>query len=238
MSKIKISEDTLQKLIMESINDIFEERGINGGSLGHRLGYFAQGVRNKLRHLGSDFKAGKNKRMKDDIDYNSYGIFGDEENDVRKYSKPGAYGKERYELEVNRNQVPWGQTQKNSLIQDNPDIEPQNQETLQNQETPQNNKQQGNDKQALNNVLDISKRLNQLNKQFQEWGFQKVGNEWLYHGQRQDKASESSYDEIRNANSEYWKLIKQYAFLNEHRKRINKLISENVTKALKNNKII
>ena len=79
-----ISEERLQQIIQESIYEVLMEGQYDEG-LGHWLGRGYQWVKDKFSNFGKDFKAGRNKQRYDNRDYDSYGYFGDEADDIRNF---------------------------------------------------------------------------------------------------------------------------------------------------------
>lgn len=119
MSRIRINENDLKKIINESIQEVINEGEFDEG-IGHKLGSAFQNIRNKWRNFTNDFKAGQNDAREKNKDYNAYAIFGDREDAVRSMGN-GEYSNYRYNLEKKRNQEARGKT-----VTPNPDLETQN----------------------------------------------------------------------------------------------------------------
>ena len=101
MAKQIISESKLTDIINESIYEVLQEAQYDEG-LGHWLGQTFQGLRNKWNNFKGDFKAGKQKAMYDNLDYDPFAHYGDEGNNYRNLDGH-SYAAERYNRTVRRN---------------------------------------------------------------------------------------------------------------------------------------
>lgn len=107
MQKNVISENRLRELVNESIYEVLNENEFDE-RIGHWLGNKFQTARNAVNNFINDFKAGQNDAREQNKDFNSYDVFGNRENDVRRMGN-GSYPKYRYELEKSRNQQARGE---------------------------------------------------------------------------------------------------------------------------------
>ena len=103
MSKMKINENDLKKIINESIQEVINEGECDEG-IGHWLGKMYQGARNKWNNFKGDFEAGRRKARYDNINYDSYSRYGDEADNFRNLNGD-AYGAQRYNQTVRRNSI-------------------------------------------------------------------------------------------------------------------------------------
>ena len=101
MAKCIINEEKLFEIINESIYEVLTEAQQDEG-FGHWLGQTFQGLRNKWNNFKGDFKAGKQKAMYDNLNYDPFAHYGDEGNNYRNLDGH-SYATERYNRTVRRN---------------------------------------------------------------------------------------------------------------------------------------
>lgn len=78
MGKIQISEQRLENLILESIDEVLQEEWINEG-LGRWLGNKYQSIRNRIRNFRQDFRAGRGEARAENLRRNPYDQFPEEQ---------------------------------------------------------------------------------------------------------------------------------------------------------------
>lgn len=101
MGRMVISENRLQELIKESIYEVLNEEQYDEG-FAHWLGQTFQKGRNAWNNFKNDFKAGQNKARYDNMNRDSYSIYGDEADNFRNLNGR-EYATYRYNQEVDRN---------------------------------------------------------------------------------------------------------------------------------------
>ena len=96
MSKVVITEERLQKLISEAINEAIEDEG-----LGRWLGNAYQWGRNKINNFKGEFNAGRNNQRWQNRDFDPY--HGMKDADQMRNFNGDEYGQYRYNLAADRN---------------------------------------------------------------------------------------------------------------------------------------
>lgn len=256
MAKFNTTQDRLLQIINESVKEVIEESENEG--LGSFLGKMYQKGMNAYNGFKKDFNAARNVERFKNRDYDPYARYGTETaNNARNYGAR-QYATDMYNKTVDRNQNArqWttdknnGNQQQNTATQQsqpqqgpmaNPDVAPQQNQQAQAQ-TQQQNTQQANLNPSRNNTYtqqtqNSAKALAQKNAQFlTSKGFKFVNGQWIY------TKDGSNWPALRSQYPDIVQAAKSYAFatrkLQEARKtKFAKIISETITKYLKDNKI-
>ena len=97
----RISQDRLNKIINESIEEVIDEMMVDEG-IGHAIGRAHQWLRNKYRNFKNDIEAGRRYERDRNMQYDPYAQYGNDADRIRSLDGT-TYANARYNLTVDRN---------------------------------------------------------------------------------------------------------------------------------------
>lgn len=226
MSKITISEEKLNQLIYESIQESLEDEG-----LGRWLGNAYQWARNKWNNFKGDFNAGRNYQRYKNKDYDPYHYY--QNGDEFRNLGGRQYGDYRYDLTADRNAnakqygpsvYKNGGPAPQGGPQPNPDIAP----PAPAPQAPTNNNQPTQNPNTRANVQNKAQQMISKNANFlKQKGFTLQNGQWIYAQDGSNSpALNSQYPDIVQAAKSYNMAMKAAKGLYEQK--IRKIVAESL----------
>ena len=248
MSKITISEEKLNQLIYESIQESLEDEG-----LGNWLGNAYQWARNKWNNFKGDFNAGRNHQRYLNKDYDPYHYY-DNADEFRNLGGR-QYADYRYDLAAERNAAArqygpsrfrngGSQDAPQGGMQPNPDVAqpsfdngsgtapaaPAAAPSAPAPQAPTNNNQPSQNPTTRGNVKNKAQQMISKNANFlKQKGFTLQNGQWIYAQDGSNSpALSSQYPDIVQAAKSYNMAMKAAQGLYEQR--IRKIVAESIKK--------
>lgn len=253
MSKITISEEKLNQLIYESIQESLEDEG-----LGRWLGNAYQWGRNKLANFRKDFEAGRRNQRLKNVNYDPLQYYADKYGQDYADRMRGMSAQNYANQRLNKMRNVWGVQDEPAApevgLQPNPDVAPQATgngtgaapaaapaaaPSAPSPQAPTNNNQPSQNPTTRGNVKNKAQQMISKNANFlKQKGFTLQNGQWIYAQDGSNSpALNSQYPDIVQAAKSYNMAMKAAQGLYEQR--IRKIVAESIknmyNKVLKQN---
>ena len=225
MSKIKISEEKLQSLISECVQEIINE-SLESEGIGNFLGNAYQWGRNKVNNFKKDFVVGRLHQRAKNVNYNP----------LASYRKK--YGDEHVKNMLNQRGDMYGQNRLNTMINAyngtfmGGDNAPRaNTELAMDSVNQQPNVGPNNNRDRSDLVAQSKQQMQQAAKFLKDNGHEFVNGQWIYTKDGSNwPALKSQYKAIRNAAQKY--NIASKGVNGVYESKIRKIVSESLKEYL------